>query len=497
MISQINMSGEHAADPVPSPELIVKHGKPGPRYTSYPPAPYWLASYGAEEYARALAQMGQGRGSGRTEGSEQHSVARGVARGDEVSLYVHVPFCARRCTFCACNVVISRAHETGRQYVETVLAEMELALDTAGGRRPRVCQMHWGGGTPTWLSAPDLDLLCRGIAERFELLPDREQSIEVDPRVTTAEQLAVLRSAGLNRLSMGVQDFDPRVQAAIHRDQSLEETLAVIRSARALGITAINMDLVYGLPFQTVESFTETVDRVIELGADRVALYNFAYLPERLVHHKGIKAEWLPQAATRVELFRAASARFAARGYALIGLDHFAKGTDELSHARDEGTLQRNFMGYTTRAGRDLLAFGVSSISRVGRDFAQNLKTTEEYAEAVEAGRLPIERGLRLSDEDLARERAIQSLMCYGSVDLSWIAVEFGIDLLAKPGSRERLAALAQDGLVEWSEQRVRATALGRYFLRNIAMVFDAYLGIPVQEEVRGKPVQVRFSNSV
>jgi oxygen-independent coproporphyrinogen-3 oxidase len=461
---------------VPGPELIARHGKPGPRYTSYPPAPYWSASYGPEDFARALAGLRHGRG--------------------EVSLYVHVPFCERRCTFCACNVVISREHGDGAAYVQTVLREMDLAIDAAG-EKPRVCQMHWGGGTPTWLAERDLAALCEGIRRRFELLPDREQSVEVDPRVTTPAQLELLRDAGLNRLSLGVQDFDERVQAAIHREQTPAQTLAIIGAARTLGIGGINMDLVYGLPFQNVESFGATVDRVIELGADRVALYNFAYLPERLTHHRAIKPEWLPDATVRVELFRAAAARFAAAGYVMIGLDHFAKSTDELARAQREGSLQRNFMGYTTRAGRDLMAFGVSSISRVGRDFAQNAKTTEAHRAAVRAGRLPIERGMRLSDEDLAREAAIQSLMCYGSVDLAAVRGRTGLDLLSGPAVAERLESLRADGLVEWDHDTLSATELGRFFLRNIAMVFDAYLGRPVLEDVRGKTVQVRFSNSV
>ena len=469
-------TGERGA--VPSPELIARYGKPGPRYTSYPPAPHWSGAYGESDYSEALAELGQ-------------------QSGREVSLYVHVPFCSRRCTFCACNVLISREHETGRSYVETVLAEMDLVLHAAGGGQPRVCQMHWGGGTPTWLSAPDLEYLCRGIEERFALLPNREQSIEVDPRVTTPEQLAVLRAAGLNRLSMGVQDFDPKVQAAIHRDQSVEQTLAIIESARALGIQAINMDLVYGLPFQSVDSFIATVDKVIEQGADRVALYNFAYLPERLQHHRGIEREWLPDAATRVDLFRAASAQFQQAGYVMIGLDHFAKGTDELAQSQRDGTMQRNFMGYTTRAGRDLLAFGVSSISRVGRDFAQNVKNTDTYKRAIASGRLPIERGLRLTEEDLAREQAIQSLMCYGITRLDQVRERSGLDLLADPAAKARLDELASDGLIEWDRDVVRATSLGRYFLRNIAMVFDAYLARTVHEEVRGRPVQVRFSSTI
>jgi oxygen-independent coproporphyrinogen III oxidase len=246
-----------------------------------------------------------------------------------------------------------------------------------------------------------------------------------------------------------------------------------------------------------VESFAATVDRVIELGANRVALYNFAYLPERLTHHKAIKPEWLPEAALRVELFREASTRFAAAGYTMIGLDHFARSSDELSQAQREGTMQRNFMGYTTRAGRDLLSLGVSSISRIGRDFAQNCKTTEEYEQALELGMLPIERGLRLSDDDLAREAAIQGLMCYGRIDFEATRRDWGLDLLEREGVPERLAALVGDGLIQWDRQQLTATPLGRFFLRNIATVFDAYLGRPVREEVRGRPVEIRFSNTV
>jgi oxygen-independent coproporphyrinogen III oxidase len=228
-----------------------------------------------------------------------------------------------------------------------------------------------------------------------------------------------------------------------------------------------------------------------------VALYNFAYLPERLTHHKAIKPEWLPEAALRVELFREASTRFAAAGYTMIGLDHFARSSDELSQAQREGTMQRNFMGYTTRAGRDLLSLGVSSISRIGRDFAQNCKTTEEYEQALELGMLPIERGLRLSDDDLAREAAIQGLMCYGRIDFEATRRDWGLDLLEREGVPERLAALVGDGLIQWDRQQLTATPLGRFFLRNIAMVFDAYLGRPVREEVRGRPVEIRFSNTV
>jgi oxygen-independent coproporphyrinogen-3 oxidase len=476
---------------LPSVALIEKYSRPGPRYTSYPAVPYWPAGYGEVPYRGALADLGR-------------RCADGSERG--ISLYVHVPFCEKRCTFCACNVVVSRAHERGGRYIDAVTREMDSVIEAAGGGkgvRPPVTQMHWGGGTPTWLSSGELRLLFDRIAERFELLPDREQSLEVDPRVTTAEQLETLRASGLNRLSMGVQDIDPKVQRAINRDQPLEQTEAVIRKARELGIGSVSVDLVYGLPFQTPETFRRTVRAMIELGVDRAAVYNFAYLPDRLKHQKAIREESLPSARARIDLFRIAAEEFARGEYDLIGMDHFAKRTDELSIARREGTMQRNFMGYTTRAGRDLLAFGVSAISRVGRDFAQNDKETGGYSRAARAGKLPVRHGMRLSDEDLMRESVIQSLMCYGSADLDRVQREHGVDLLAGAAAQKSLAELEGDGLVEWGGQyggrQLRVTVLGRYFVRNIAMMFDGYLGKApsVVAESGGQVVQVRFSKTV
>ena len=472
---------------VPNADLITKYNRPGPRYTSYPPAPYWSDAYTETDYTRALGEMGQ-------------RIARDPGNG--ASIYVHVPFCEHRCSFCACNVIISRAHERGATYVARVVREMDRVLAAIGTPRPRVRQIHWGGGTPTWLSVEELSQLQDAIAERFELTPDREQSIEIDPRVTTLAQITALRERGLNRISIGVQDIDDTVQQAIHRIQPVEVTARAINEARSLGITGVNVDLIYGLPHQTVENFGRTVDAVIGMGVDRVALYNFAYFPDRLRHHRAITPESLPASQTRIELFRSAASRFAAAGYELIGLDHFAKSTDELAIAAGNGTMQRNFMGYTTRAGSDLLAFGVSSISRVGRDFAQNVKTTDDYERIVDIdGALPIERGMRLSDEDLLRESLIQRLMCYGDVDLGALETEHGINVLADPETAARLDELAADGLVDLSGRRLQITDLGRFFLRNIAMVFDAYLGKPGAEGPSNadgsKPVQLRFSRTV
>jgi oxygen-independent coproporphyrinogen-3 oxidase len=471
---------------IPPQDLITKYSKAGPRYTSYPPVPYWSRPYGEEQYKLALRDL---------EGWNR------CGRGDStVSVYVHIPFCQQRCTFCACNVVTSRQYSKGRAFVDRIAREMDLVLEAAGHGTLKVRQLHWGGGTPTWLPAEDIAELSRAIAQRFDLLPDREQSVEVDPRVTSREQLEILRSAGLNRISLGVQDLDPKVQEAIFRDQTVEQTQTTIRDARELGIEGVNLDLVYGLPHQTLETVSTTIDRVVELSPDRIALYNFAYLPEQIPRHTAIKPEWLPSPETRIELFRLATRRLLDAGYIMIGLDHFAKATDELAIAQSDGSMQRNFMGYTTRAGCDLLAFGPSAISRVGRDFAQNVKSLEAYETAVDSGHLPIERGMRLSDDDLLREHVIQTIMCYGRVDFDKVLSMFGADLLDSDTVKRGLEAVENDGLIEWSGcgRTLKVTPRGTFFLRNIAMSFDAYLGKPAGHTViKGTPVPLKFSKTV
>ena len=469
------MLATSTAPHAPSAALLSKYSRPGPRYTSYPAVPHWPTGYGAAQWDDALAGLG--------------------ADGQPISLYVHVPFCEQRCLFCACNVVLSRVHTRGSAYVDHVRRELDRTLAKTGGVRPEVVQMHWGGGTPTWLDIADLRALFRAIDERVALLPDREQSIEVDPRVTTMAQLETLVSLGLDRLSMGVQDIDGDVQRAIGRHQSVAQIESMVLGARSLGIRSISVDLVYGLPHQSIESFQRTVQTVASLGVDRVAVYNFAYLPERVKHQRAIDPAELPSADTRVELLCLATERFTAAGYDMIGMDHFARHDDELARARRDGTMQRNFMGYTTRAGHDLLAFGTSAISRVGRDFAQNAKTAVEYAERVEEGRSPVVGGMHLGDDDVLREAVIAALMCYGEVELAALARERGVDLLASPATRAGLDELAADRLVELHAGKLRVTELGRHFVRNVAMTFDAYLGRP--PTVHGGEAPVRFSRTV
>ncbi len=443
----------------PSQGLLVKYGRPGPRYTSYPSVPHWPERYPSARWEQALADLGE-----RARTDPQHAL----------SLYVHVPFCEKRCLFCGCNVVLSRTHSRGSGYVELIRRELDRVLQVAGSPRLRVCQMHWGGGTPTWLDVADLIALHRAIAERVELLPDREQSIEIDPRVTTMAQLETLQRLGLDRLSMGVQDIDPAVQKAIGRHQSLAQIEHMVLGARALGIRSIAVDLVYGLPHQSVDSFRRTVQTVADLGVDRIAVYQFAYLPTRLKHQRAIDAAVLPDADMRVRLIHAATTTLSRAGYEAIGMDHFALADDELAQARRAGTLRRNFMGYTTRAGTDLLGLGASAISRIGRDFAQSAKAVPEYAAQIEQGRLPVVAGMELSEDDLARERAIQSIMCYGESELPRLSN--GTVAQLSPRSWQQLAELERDALVRREGSRVVVTPRGRYFLRNVAMAFDAYL---------------------
>ena len=478
------MENTEQAATVPGPELLSRYGTAGPRYTSYPTAPWWTDAFGPAQAAEAL------RGYRRAAGG--------------LSLYVHIPFCERRCSFCACNVVISRDHDKAGGYLDLLEREMDLALShlAGGGAAGQVVQVHFGGGTPTWLSPAELHRLCRMIASRFSLAADREQSCEVHPVVTSAEQIDVLVECGLNRLSMGVQDFNPAVQAAVNRHQTYEQTARLIHHARQRAVSSVNVDLIYGLPRQTLAGFARTIEQVIELQIDRVALYNFAYLPERVQAQQVIDPADLPPPELRTALFTTALEQFARAGYRQIGLDHFARGGNELATALDDGSLQRNFMGYTTRAGSDLLSFGVSSISRVGPCFWQNSKELLEHREDILAGRLPVERGLRLSDDDLLREQIIQRLMCFARVDLAALCTgpqgQALLESLCTGLLAEKLSAMQNDGLLRLEDGTLHVEPRGRYFLRNIAMLFDAYLGrTPPPQTIRGKTIQTRFSQTV
>jgi oxygen-independent coproporphyrinogen-3 oxidase len=441
-------------------ELLRRYDRPGPRYTSYPTAVEFHEGFGEAEYRERLA-------------------AADAAADQPLSLYAHLPFCEARCLFCACNVVITPHRGVAAKYLDHVLLEVDL-LARHLPRRRRVSQMHWGGGTPTYYPAADLERLFRRIASHFEFTPDAEIGIEVDPRVTTHEQIATLRRLGFNRVSMGVQDFSPEVQEAAHRVQSYDLTRALVEKAREEGFGSVNLDLIYGLPYQTREGFRRTLDQVIEIRPDRVAVYSFAFVPWIKAHMKHLPAEALPDAALKLELLALTIDAFQAAGYRAIGMDHFALPEDELSRAIEARTLHRNFMGYTVQSAGDMVALGISGIGDVQGAFAQNVKKLPVYEEAVRAGRFPIERGYALDADDRLRRHVIMRLMCHFHLDVREVERRFGIvfadtfapELAELTGS----ASPAEHGLVTVTPEALEVTPLGRLFVRNVCMVFDRHL---------------------
>ena len=435
--------------------FLEKYNRPGPRYTSYPTAPVWRDDFGPEDLEGFYAQAD-------TESAP-------------VSLYMHLPFCESLCLFCACNVVITKDHNVAPPYIETLEREIDHVSRFVSRRRP-VVQFHWGGGTPTYLTPEQMEGLFRFTAERFAFAPDAEIGVEIDPRVTTQAHLEALRRLGFNRLSMGIQDFHPEVQAAIHRIQPLKMTRDLIVSARGLGFDSINVDLIYGLPLQNAERFAHTVEQVIALQPDRVAMFSYAHVPW-LRKQQGALATRLPEGMEKFRIFRAGLEGFLAAGYQYIGMDHFSRPTDELALAQRERTLHRNFQGYTTKAGADLYGMGVSAISSVGACYAQNDRDVAPYRERVERRGLATMRGYRLNGEDLLRRAVISRILCHGVLYKDEIEKEFGIHF-DETFTLElaRLAPFVSDRLLEIENGILRATLLGRIFIRNIAMVFDPYL---------------------
>ena len=438
-----------------SEEFLAKYNRPGPRYTSYPTAPVWQDNFGPDDLER------------------YDTVAD--AAGTPVSLYMHLPFCESLCLFCACNVVITKDHSVAPPYIEILEREIEHVSHFVSRQRP-VVQFHWGGGTPTYLTPEQMEGLFRFTAERFTFAPDAEIGIEIDPRVTTHAHLATLRRLGFNRLSMGIQDFHPEVQQAIHRVQPLDMTRGLIEEARRLGFDSINVDLIYGLPLQTAERFAHTVEQVVAISPDRVAMFSYAHVPW-LRKQQGALATRLPEGMEKFRIFRAGLESFLNAGYQYIGMDHFARPTDELAVAQRERTLHRNFQGYTTKAGADLYGMGVSAISSVGACYAQNDRDVASYRTRVEERGTATMRGYRLTQEDLLRRAVINRILCHGELHKSEVEREFGIDFNQTFAPEvERLAPFVSDGLLEIDGDVLRATLLGRIFIRNIAMVFDPYL---------------------
>ncbi len=449
---------EHHGAPIFDHELIRRYDRPGPRYTSYPTAPHFRDDFSLDDYRDEIRRV--------NEDDPQRPV----------SLYFHLPFCRSVCYFCGCNVHFTKDESIGDAYIDRVLAEMDVLAQLIGPER-RVAQLHWGGGTPTFLPAPTLARLIDGYQSRFTFADEAEIGVEIDPREVTQDQLELMAGAGFNRISMGIQDFDPQVQEAVHRIQPEDLTRGVIDSCRALEFESINIDLIYGLPHQTADRFQETVDRIIEISPDRIAVFNFAYLPEMIRHQKAIRADALPDPEEKLRILEMVVTRLTDAGYAFIGMDHFARPDDELTVALENRTLYRNFQGYTTCAGADLVGIGATSIGQIGRIYAQNLKKTGEYQDAIDRDGLAICRGLRLSDDDLLRRDVITRLMCHFVLYKEEIEAAWGIDFDGTFGDAiTALQPMAEDGLLSIHPERIEIHALGRLLVRNVAMCFDAYL---------------------
>jgi oxygen-independent coproporphyrinogen-3 oxidase len=446
-------------------EMVDRYNVPGPRYTSYPTAPEWADAFGPEDHDRIIRESNEAR----------------PLR--PLSLYVHLPFCRSLCLFCGCNVVINKNHEVSIPYLERLKWEIGQVSDRLDRARA-VVQLHYGGGTPTYLSPAQLEDLTMHLRGRFQFAPDAELGIEVDPRVTTEDHARTLRRLGFNRISMGIQDFNPLVQKTVRRVQPYEDTRGLFELCRSLAYDSINIDLIYGLPHQTPESFTESVDRVLEFGPDRVAMFSYAHVPW-MKKQQGSFAKFIPQGMEKFRIFRAGIERFTRAGYVYIGMDHFARPGDELCAAQQNRTLHRNFQGYTTKAGADLLGLGVSSISGIGRAYAQNFRDIKNYQAAVDRQVLPTMRGIRLTDDDLVRREVISRILCHCVLHKSEIETEFNLSFDEYfPAELAALEPLADDGLVVLSPDRISVTPLGRIFIRNVGMAFDKYLRIP-----REKPV--------
>jgi oxygen-independent coproporphyrinogen III oxidase len=438
-------------------DLIRRFALSGPRYTSYPTADRFLDSFGPEKHI-AIAALSQ------------------RARGAPLSIYVHIPFCASLCYYCACNKIVTHDRQRGSQYVD--LLAREVALHTPHMRDQRhVSQLHFGGGTPTFLSNDDLERLTLVLFEAFVCSPEAEMSIEIDPRTTTARRIEFLGWLGFNRMSIGVQDFDAEVQRAVHRVQPAGLVFDAIAAARESGFKSVNLDLIYGLPRQSVASFDATLDTVIGTGADRIALYNYAHLPARFKPQRRISESDCPDIASRVRIFRLALQRLTEAGYVYIGLDHFAKPSDELAIAFRTGRMQRNFQGYSTQPDCDLLALGISGISKIGATYSQNAKVSKAYEELLDAGVLPVVRGIALSRDDIVRRSIIMALMCEGWFSMSAIEAAHGIDFRSSFSAElAELVPFQHLGLVERDDDVVRVTPRGRLLVRALCMVFDKYL---------------------
>ena len=451
--------------------LVEKYDRPGPRYTSYPTAPQFHSAFAEDDYRAAAERSNR------------------VALPKPLSVYVHIPFCRSLCYYCACNKIITHNTERAAEYLDWLKQEIQVQGRLFDETR-RMTQLHLGGGTPTYLSNAQLGDLMAALDAAFHFAPveEREFSLEVDPRTVTPAQIHELHALGFNRLSFGVQDFDPDVQKAVNREQSEEQVFELVQAARDAGFQSISVDLIYGLPLQTVASFDTTLDKIIALRPDRLATYSYAHLPELFKAQRLIRPEDMPPPERKIELLELTIRRLTAAGYVYIGMDHFALPEDELTLAKENGTLQRNFQGYSTHADCDMIGLGITSIGKVGDSYSQNVKETAQYQARLEAGRLPVMRGYRLNNDDRLRRDVINTLMCHGRLDFAEIESrhdivfdEYFADAL------EQLDEMERDGLVAIQANGLEVLPAGRLMMRNMAMAFDAYL----------KPNEGRFSRTV
>lgn len=439
-------------------ELIRRYDQSGPRYTSYPTAVEFDESFGPAAYRAACERSNQS--------------------GRPLSLYFHIPFCDTVCFYCACNKIATKDRSLAPPYLERVHRELALQAELFDPSRV-VEQLHWGGGTPTFLSHDQMTELMAVTRRLFTLADDDtgEFSIEIDPREADATGVALLRRLGFNRMSLGVQDFDPKVQAAVNRIQTEAETMAVLEAARAEGFRSISIDLIYGLPFQTTESFVRTLERIIAVGPERLSVFNYAHLPERFKPQRRINAAELPPPEVKLDILQSTIERLTSAGYVYIGMDHFARPDDELALAQRAGTLYRNFQGYSTHADCDLLGIGVTSIGKVDNTYAQNRRGLDEYYADLDAGRLAVFRGIELNRDDLIRRDMITRLICHFELDIPSAESAWGIDFDGYfADALSKLREMAGDGLLELDERQIRILPRGRLLVRNICMAFDAYL---------------------
>lgn len=439
-------------------DFIREHDVPGPRYTSYPTALQFHEEFSRQDYLDA--------------------VARSNASKKPLSIYVHLPFCASLCYYCACNKVITQSEEKKRNYLDHLIMEIRQKAADFGTARP-IYQMHWGGGTPTFYGDAELTELWYQIGRHFHLVDSErgEYSIEIDPRTVSADKLGLLKGLGFNRISLGIQDFDPKVQESINRVQSTQEVAELMEAARSYNFRSVNFDLIYGLPYQTEASVANTIEQVIGMGPDRISLFNYAHLPERFKSQGLLPEEALPSAEEKLAILCSASNQLIDAGYIYVGMDHFAKPDDELAIAYQKGQLHRNFQGYTTFREADLIGMGVSAISQIDNVYCQNTRSITQYQECLAAGQSPIMAGIHLTPDDLVRRAVIMALLCQNGLEPAQIENAYQIDFKNYFAAElKSLARFVEQGLLEWSNGRYSVTPRGRLVVRKICMAFDIYL---------------------